>query len=109
MQSYTYLAEEGLLDRLKTRLGFRLYAETRAYQALQRNRFVYIVPMFFEGESSGNWEQLFQDAQAFADRFQTNVIMIDRQKVVDELKSKYTNSPTVRPSETPRAGEADGR
>jgi hypothetical protein len=110
MQSYYVLAETGLLDRLKMRLGFRLYAETRACQALQSNRFCYLYPMLVYREPSGDrWQQIFHDAEVFADGYQTNVVVLDKQHLIDEVRAELTNSPTQRSSERPPASVAGSR
>ena len=86
------LADMGLCDRLKDRLAFRVYGNTKSYQILQRNRFYYFPAMLLAGEPSGaSWERTLAEATAFADRYQTNVVILDKQKLIDDLNRQQTN------------------
>ena len=104
------LAEQGLHDRVKDQLAFLLYGDTIAYQALERDRFYNYSRWILAGEPRGvSWARKFADAKAFAESYKTNVVVLDKQKFIDELNAQHTNSPTMRSSELPPAGAAGSR
>ena len=42
-----------------------------------------------------SWARKFADAKAFAESYKTNVVVLDKQKFIDELNAQHTNSPTL--------------
>lgn len=89
------LAEKGFHDRVKDRLAFLLYGDTITYQALERDRFHNYSTWILGGEPSGDsWERKFADARVFAESYKTNVVVLDKQKFIDELNAQHRDEST---------------